>query len=189
MRSYAPTRAANTDEFESKSGMREGQRGGGDRRRPTRAPAAGEHPQAGRASMRIAIIAVPRFAPDDLAWIDRIRSRYDPQRNVVAPHFTLVFPCNAEPVDVVLERAAHVASQTVPVGFVLRSALAVKDTFTAASHVFLIPDEGSSAVVALHSSSILVSLRRSLGRTSSSRHMSPSPRLKNSRRPQRWRTT
>jgi hypothetical protein len=139
--------------------------------------------------MRIAIIAVPRFAPDDLAWIDRIRSRYDPQRNVVAPHFTLVFPCNAEPVDVVLERAAHVASQTVPVGFVLRSALAVKDTFTAASHVFLIPDEGSSAVVALHSSSILVSLRRSLGRTSSSRHMSPSPRLKNSRRPQRWRTT
>ena len=30
--------------------------------------------------------------------------------------------------------------------------LAVKDTFTAASHVFLVPDEGSSAVVALHSS-------------------------------------
>ena len=102
--------------------------------------------------MRIAIIAVPRFAPDDLERIDRIRSRYDPQRNVVAPHFTLVFPCKADPVDAVLERAAHVASRTVPVGFVLRSALAVKDTFTAASHVFLIPDEGSSAVVALHSS-------------------------------------
>ena len=45
---------------------------------PTRAPAVGEHPQARRASMRIAIIAVPRFAPDDLQWIDRIRSRYDP---------------------------------------------------------------------------------------------------------------
>jgi 2'-5' RNA ligase len=102
--------------------------------------------------MRIAIIAVPRFAPDDLACIDRIRSRYDPQRNVVAPHFTLVFPCKGAPVDAVREHAAHVASQTEPVGFVLRSALAVKDTFTAASHVFLVPDEGSPAVVALHSS-------------------------------------
>ena len=152
MRSDAPTRAANTDEFESKSGMREGQRGRGDRRRPTRAPAAGGHPQARRASMRIAIIAVPRFAPDDLEWIDRIRSRYDPQRNVVAPHFTLVFPCKGAPVDAVLEHAAHVASQTEPARFVLRSALAVKDTFTAASHVFLVPDEGSPAVVALHSS-------------------------------------
>jgi 2'-5' RNA ligase len=98
--------------------------------------------------MRIAIIAVPRFAPDDLEWIDRIRSRYDPQRNVVAPHFTLVFPCKAGPVDAVLEHAAHVASQTEPSRFVLRSALAVK----ASSHVFLVPDEGSSAVVALHGS-------------------------------------
>ena len=96
--------------------------------------------------------AAPRFAPDDLEWIDRIRSRYDPLRNVVAPHFTLVFPCKAGPVDAVLEHAAHVASQTEPAGFVLRSALAVKDTFTAASHVFLVPDEGSSAVVALHGS-------------------------------------
>ena len=102
--------------------------------------------------MRIAIIAVPRFAPDDLEWIDRIRSRHDPRRNVVAPHFTLVFPCKADPADAVLEHAAHVASQTEPARFVLRSALAVKDTFTAASHVFLVPDEGSSAVVALHSS-------------------------------------
>ena len=98
--------------------------------------------------MRIAIIAVPRFAQDDLEWIDRIRSRYDPQRNVVAPHFTLVFPCNGGPVDAVLEHAAHVASQTEPSRFVLRSALAVK----ASSHVFLVPDEGSSAVVALHGS-------------------------------------
>ena len=98
--------------------------------------------------MRIAIIAVPRFAQDDLEWIDRIRSRYDPQRNVVAPHFTLVFPCKADPVDAVLEHAAHVASQTEPSRFVLRSALAVK----ASSHVFPVPDEGSSAVVALHGS-------------------------------------
>jgi 2'-5' RNA ligase len=98
--------------------------------------------------MRIAIIAVPRFAQDDLEWIDRIRSRYDPQRNVVAPHFTLVFPCKAGPVDAVLAHAAHVASQTEPARFVLRSALAVK----ASSHVFLVPDEGSSAVVALHGS-------------------------------------
>ena len=98
--------------------------------------------------MWIAIIAVPRFAPDDLEWIDRIRSRYDPQRNVVAPHFTLVFPCKAGPVDAVLEHAAHVASQTEPSRFVLRSALAVK----ASSHVFLVPDEGTSAVVALHRS-------------------------------------
>jgi len=115
---------------------------------PRARPDAGGHPQARQASMRIAIITVPRFAPDDLEWIDRIRSRYDPQRNVVAPHFTLVFPCKAGPVDAVLEHSAHVASQTEPSRFVLRSALAVK----ASSHVFLLPDEGSSAVVALHGS-------------------------------------
>jgi 2'-5' RNA ligase superfamily len=61
-------------------------------------------------------------------------------------------PLQWSPVDAVLEHAAHVASQTEPSRFVLRSALAVKDTFTASSHVFLLPDEGSSAVVALHRS-------------------------------------
>jgi len=75
-----------------------------------------------------------------------------PSAQVVAPHFTLVFPCKGAPVDAVLDHAAHVASQTEPVGFVLRSALAIKDTFSAANHVFLVPDEGSPAVVALHRS-------------------------------------
>jgi 2'-5' RNA ligase len=101
-------------------------------------------------NMRIAIIAVPQFAQDDLEWIDRIRSRYDPQRNLVAPHFTLVFPFEGDAVDAVLKHAAHVGSQTEPLRFVLRSALAVKDTFTTSSHVFLVPDEGFSDVVALH---------------------------------------
>ena len=102
--------------------------------------------------MRIAIIAVPRFAPDDLEWIDRIRSRYDPQRNVIAPHFTLVFPFETDAAEAALEHAVSVASQTKPSNFVLRSALAAKDAFATLSHVFLIPDEGFSSVVALHES-------------------------------------
>ena len=102
--------------------------------------------------MRIAIAALPRFAQDDLDWIDHIRSRYDPQRNVIAPHFTLVFPFETDAAEVVLEHATSVASQTKPSSFVLRSAFAVKDAVTASSHVFLIPDEGFSAVVALHES-------------------------------------
>jgi 2'-5' RNA ligase len=102
--------------------------------------------------MRIAIAAVPRFAQDDLEWIDRIRSRYDPQRNVIAPHFTLVFPFEADAAETVLQHAASVASQAKPSSFVLRSALAAKDAFTTLSHVFLIPDEGFLAVVALHDS-------------------------------------
>jgi 2'-5' RNA ligase len=103
-------------------------------------------------SMRIAIVAVPRFAQDDLEWIDRIRSRYDPQRNVIAPHFTLVFPFEADAVEAVLKHATSVALEAKPSNFVLRSALAAKDAFTPLSHVFLIPDEGFSSVVALHES-------------------------------------
>jgi len=102
--------------------------------------------------MRIAVAALPRLAQDDLDWIDRIRSRYDPQRNVIAPHFTLVFPFEADAAETVLKHAAYVASQTKPSSFVLRSALAAKDPFTILSHVFLIPDEGFSVVVALHES-------------------------------------
>jgi 2'-5' RNA ligase len=96
----------------------------------------------------IAVVAYPVFDETDLAWIESIRARYDPQADRIAPHFTLVFPVDASAG--ILDELAAVAGRHAAIRFVLRSAIATPDLVRGGAHVFLVPDEGRDAIACLH---------------------------------------
>lgn len=86
----------------------------------------------------------------DRIWVEDIRKAYDPQREMVEPHFTFVFPFDGLSSDEVLAHAGYVARETSPIAFRLRRASAVRDNFGGGSHLFLLPIEGEAAMRALH---------------------------------------
>jgi len=98
----------------------------------------------------LVIFAKLDLAAKDAAWIEAVRRRHDPQAGLVAAHFTLVFPFEGLEAAEVLPHARLVAASTVPIGFRLASALAVRDQLAPRSHVFLTPDAGAADIVALH---------------------------------------
>ena len=100
--------------------------------------------------MALLVLGYPSISASDSAWIQSIRQQHDPQFELVAPHFTLVFPTDGVEVD---EFSHHVRSQIrgqAPIAFEVRCALVVKDALGAATHTFLVPDQGFSDLVKLH---------------------------------------
>jgi 2'-5' RNA ligase len=91
-----------------------------------------------------AVIAYPKLAPADEAWIDQRRQVVG---RVLAPHFTFVFP------HVTSDETALVAHVETcvrdPIAFVVRCVLAMPEREGRAS-LFLVPDEGFAAIVRLH---------------------------------------
>lgn len=101
--------------------------------------------------MSYLVIAYPVLSFADTQWLQQIREQHDAElAQVVAPHFTLVFPLAAmEPQQVIQHVKAQVQSwQQIP--FVLRCALPYKDALSEATSVFLVPEEGLSALINLH---------------------------------------
>jgi hypothetical protein len=68
----------------------------------------------------------------------------------VPPHFTLVFPVTAIDEASLIRHTRRVAEESAAINFRLRTALAVKDPLSEATHVFLVPEEGFAAIVRLH---------------------------------------
>jgi len=98
----------------------------------------------------LVIFARLEMASKDAAWIEEIRRRHDPQADLVPAHFTLVFPCEASERTGVMAHAVAVASTAPAIDFRLASAVVVRDAFAPRSHVFLVPDRGAAAIMALH---------------------------------------
>jgi len=100
--------------------------------------------------MALLVVAYPQLSAADYAWIQAIRQQYDAHYSLIEPHFTLVFPLNT------IDHAAgvaHIAASTRQIGsirFSIRCAMIVKDAFSPLTHLFLVPDEGYSALVKLH---------------------------------------
>jgi hypothetical protein len=96
-------------------------------------------------------IAYPSLSPEDFAWIQGVRAAHDELYfGVIEPHITFVFPTKTLEAD---KLAAHVraASAEVPsFDFVLRCAVVWGDATQPWWHVFLVPEEGFSAIVRLH---------------------------------------
>lgn len=84
------------------------------------------------------------------AFIDGFRRQHDPQVNLVAPHFTLVFGCKTVPESAYIEHVAAIARQTPTIPFHCRYAMLGADDFNETAYVFLVPDEGNSAISRLH---------------------------------------
>ena len=97
---------------------------------------------------RVAVVAYPVVDRADLEGIQSVRDQYDPLASRIAPHFTLVFPIDAQ-VDVTGE-VARVTAHHAPITFVLESAIAMPDVVHGGAHVFLVPGEGRDQIALLH---------------------------------------
>lgn len=83
-------------------------------------------------------------------WIDDVRQAHDPQHHMVAAHFTFVFPFAGVGVDEVVLHATQVSRATAEIEFRLQEAAAVKDSFSPATHLFLLPTDGADSMRKLH---------------------------------------
>jgi 2'-5' RNA ligase len=100
--------------------------------------------------MPLYVVAWPRFSAQDLALLEDVRARFDPQHGRIAPHLTLVFA--TERLDVP-SLAAHVGAVTrghSPFDCTFRAATVQRGAPGDATHVFLVPREGYAEIDRLH---------------------------------------
>lgn len=98
---------------------------------------------------KLAVVAFPRLAEPDRRWIESVRTLHDPQATLIPVHFTVVFPVESEP-SALISRAASASERSPRISFRAEEVLAVRDPGGEGGHVFLLPDVGSSRLVALH---------------------------------------
>lgn len=95
-------------------------------------------------------IACPEVDTHAQAFIEGIRRQHDPQVDRVAPHFTLMFGCTAVAEADYLAHVARLARSTPAIRFHCRHATLHAGGPDGMAHVFLVPDEGHSAIALLH---------------------------------------
>jgi 2'-5' RNA ligase len=99
---------------------------------------------------RLALVGYPTLDDADRRWIESVRARHDPASARIGAHLTLVFPAEAAP-EPVADHVRDVAAHEAAIPFVLRRAEPCPDRVAGAGgHVFLVPEEGRDALVALH---------------------------------------
>ena len=100
--------------------------------------------------MALVVISYPNISSDNLDWIQSVRSQHDDQYKIILPHFTLVFPCSIECFTDLIVHVQQKASEVKPMSFAIRRAITVKDSLSQNTHLFLIPEDGSSDLIKLH---------------------------------------
>jgi len=96
-------------------------------------------------------LCYPKFSVEDQRFVDDFRDHHDhAYRDVVRPHFTMVFQVRdlAEPA--FSEHVGFVAEASGPIRFVCRYAMVHNDVSSDDYYVFLVPDEGFSELALLH---------------------------------------
>ncbi len=101
--------------------------------------------------MSLVVVNYPAVSREDLDWMQSIRAEHDELYYGVAdPHFTFVFPVFGFDRERFLEHLRERARGVERIPFACRCATVVKDATNEYTHVFLVPDEGHSAIVRLH---------------------------------------
>lgn len=102
--------------------------------------------------MALAVLGRPRLTAADTAWITALRDRHGDALAAaeIGPHVTLVFPTDATDATTATGHMAMVAGNTVPFDLAFRCALPVADPNSGDTYIYLVPDEGFSALVRLH---------------------------------------
>lgn len=96
-------------------------------------------------------VAYPELDASDGEFIRAFRDEHDlPYRDVVAPHFTLVFGCDEITEAAYLKHVEMVATKVSPIAFRCRYAQLGDDASDDTAYVFLVPDEGYSGLSLLH---------------------------------------
>lgn len=103
--------------------------------------------------MSIALVAYPNMAAEHYQWIDSIRQNYpNLHHEALDPHFTFIFPASEHiNYEAFSRHTEQMTQQVSAIPFVIRAAIPMPDVLSKNSHVFLIPDEGMSMMVKLHS--------------------------------------
>jgi 2'-5' RNA ligase len=97
----------------------------------------------------LAVVAYPTLAERDRRWVESVRARHDPQAARLNAHFTCVFRAIVS-APALVDHVTAVAARFRTIPFVIRRATAFRDPIAGNSHVFLVPDEGREAMIALH---------------------------------------
>lgn len=102
--------------------------------------------------MTLVVLGRPRLKAADAAWITALRDRHGTglADHGIGPHVTLVFPTDTTDATTATGHLAVVAGETPPLALAFRCALPVLDPDSGATYVYLVPDEGFSALVRLH---------------------------------------
>jgi len=96
-------------------------------------------------------LAYPALTPADRALIDAFRILHDPNKvHVVDPHFTLIFGSSRVDDSAYMDHVRGIAAITAPVRFHCRYAMLGAEDGAETAYVFLVPDEGYSALSLLH---------------------------------------
>jgi len=100
---------------------------------------------------RLFTLAYPLLSAADRALIGAFRAEYDQfQMHVVEPHFTFVFGTTGVREDVYFKHVRRIAAASAAVTFHCRYAMLGADDSDVTAYVFLVPDEGNSALSLLH---------------------------------------
>ena len=96
-------------------------------------------------------VAFPELAPGDQAFLSAFRKANSPDAAVrINLHFTLVFACSQVLDSDYTTHVAAVAERSGPIKFNCRYAMLGADDEDDRAYVFLVPDEGYSAIALLH---------------------------------------
>lgn len=101
-------------------------------------------------AMSLLIIAPLDAARADLARIETLRRRHDPQAAIIPAHVTLVFPFETDDLPTIAQHISHVVASHGPIALRLSAYLAVRAHDNTQSHIFLVPDQGRAEIEALH---------------------------------------
>jgi 2'-5' RNA ligase len=93
-------------------------------------------------------LAMPRWSADAQAVVQQFRRAHDPQFELVAPHFTLVFGAALEAQPCIAHVRA-VAQSSAPIPFKLSHAM-LHYTGDGPAHVFLVAAEGAAGMTRLY---------------------------------------
>jgi 2'-5' RNA ligase len=101
--------------------------------------------------MSLVALSYPRVPEEHQKFMDEVRNRHDRKyKDIVRPHFSLVFSVPDIPETAFLAHVAAIAAKHEPIPFVCRYAMTHDDRANDDWYVFLVPDEGFSAIARLH---------------------------------------
>lgn len=95
----------------------------------------------------VAYLAVDTSAS---AFLNSFRQEHDPQVDIAAPHFTMVFGCKSVSESTYSDHVAAVAAGTTAIKFRCKYAMLGADNMDDTAYVFLVPDEGNGRIALLH---------------------------------------
>src|SRR5687768_14170276 len=96
-------------------------------------------------------VSYPEVSPEASQFMQTFRNEHDlPYRDVVAPHFTMIFGCAAIPEEQYTKHVAAIARESRVLSFSCKYATLGADDSDDTAYVFLVPDEGYAAISLLH---------------------------------------